>query len=515
MDKQEIFINLREEFSRKLEPANYEANISSWNFYTNSTEENMQKMQEADDTVSNLYKDKIFYEKFLSIDKSKLCKHEAKQLKDILRIFDEELNTGDAKKALREKENEIARKYNSYIPMLDGKEITNVKIAQILQTEVDSEIRRKAYEAKIKGGDLIANDLIEFIKMRNNYAKTKGYNNFFEYKLKEAYDVNIEQLEKLIDEVYSNAHDKIAFIQKETQQELKDFFQVETLKPWHYGFLLDSNPEKGVNEILKKNNIEEISKQTYMGMGYNIDKMIEDGKLTLDLYPRKGKNTHGFCFGIKAGEDSRILANLINNTNSLDTLNHEMGHCIYDLGILNTLPYFDQEPASSAFTEAIAMMMGDIIKKENILKDLIPQNLFIKFQNSHKKDEAKFISRSLQIIDFEREFYKNPDQNPANLWQNIKQKYLNRNEEANNEWATIPHYLSHPSYYQNYFRATLMKAQIYNHLKSVLGNITENKSTAEYLIKNIFSYGASVDEYDLIKQLTGKDFSAKDFIKSL
>ena len=84
-----------------------------------------------------------------------------------------------------------------------------------------------------------------------------------------------------------------------------------------------------------------------------------------------------------------------------------------------------------------------------------------------------------------------------------------------NEWATIPHYLSHPAYYQNYFRAALMKAQIYNHLRDKLGNITENKESANYLINNIFKYGALIDEYDLIKQLTGKEFSPKDYIESL
>ena len=32
-------------------------------------------------------------------------------------------------------------------------------------------------------------------------------------------------------------------------------------------------------------------------MGYDIDNM----SITLDLFPRKNKNTHGFCFEIEAG----------------------------------------------------------------------------------------------------------------------------------------------------------------------------------------------------------------------
>lgn len=515
MSDLEKFIELRETFSRVAEPAQIESGLAGWNFFINSTPETQKLMEEADDKFYALYKDEDIFKKLSEIDRTKLPPHESKQLKDLLRKFDEELNTGKVKKALRKKEADIGQKYNTYVPMIDGKEVTKVDITKILQTETNPNIRKKAYDAKIKGGGLIAEDLIELVKMRNKYAKTKGYDNYFEYMIKEEYDVNTEFLDKLIDDVYSKAQVKIEALQSKRHKELKEFFGVDELKAYHYGLLMDSDPEKEVNEILLNNNIEDISKKTYSGMGYNIDKLQQEGKLTLDLYPRKGKNTHGFCFGIEAGKDSRILANLMNNVQSLDTLNHELGHCMYDLGISTELPFFDKAPASSAVTEAIAMMMGDIMKKEDVLQNIVPDLLLSKFKGSLKDDEAKFVSRSLEIINFEHELYKNPDQNPAELWARMKGKYLNRFEEADNEWATIPHYLTHPGYYQNYFRATLMKAQIYNHLNEVLGNITENRKTAEYMNKNIFAIGASVDEYDLIKQLTGKAFGVDDFVKGL
>ena len=515
MDETNKFIDIREDFSKEAEPASIASGKADWEFFINSTPENQKIMEAANDKYYAVYQNEENYKKLLDVNKTKLPPHEAKQLKDLLRLFDEELNMGEAKKALRKKEADIGQKYNTYVPILDGKEITKVDITKILQTETDPEIRKKAYEAKVKGGDLIADDLIELVKMRNEYAKTKGYDNYFDYMIKEEYDVEPEFLDKLIEDVYSKAQPKISVLQAKDHKELKEFFGVDKLEAYHYGLLLDSDPEKGVNEILINNNVEDLAKKTYFGMGYNIDKLQEEGKLTLDLYPRKGKNTHGFCFGIEPGKDSRILANLMNNVQSLDTLNHELGHCMYDLGISMNLPYLDKSPASSAVTEAIAMMMGDIMKKEDILKGIVPDELLQKFKDSLKDDEAKFVSRSLQIIDFERELYKNPNQDPAKLWAKMRSKYLNRNEAADNEWATIPHYLTHPGYYQNYFRATLMKAQIHNHLHEVLGNITENPKTAEYMDKNIFSLGASLDEYDLIKQLTGKEFGVDDFTKNL
>ena len=546
-----MFINIRDKFCKELERVSINLEKSCWDFYTNSTAENLKRYEEAQDEYSKVFQNRDWYNKFLAINKDELSKHEQKQLKELLKEFDEELNTGEELKALRKKENEIAQKYNSYIPKIDGKEVSKPEIFKIMQTETNPDLRKKAYDAKIKGADLIAEDMIEFVKMRNEYAKNKGYGTYFEYKLKEDYDVDLDFLNKLIDEVYTNASGKIKEILEKKQKELKEFFGVEKLENYHYGLLLNNNPEKGVNKILEASSqatppdekgvnkileassqatppdekginevlinqdIVSISKTMYKNMGYDIDKLEKEGKITLDLFARKGKNTHGFCFGVEAGKDSRILANLINNVTSLDTLNHELGHCVYDLGISTELPFLDRRASSPAVTEAVAMMMGDIIKTENVLDKIVPDELLERFKMTHKEDEASFVAKSLLIIDFEREIYTNPEQNPAELWNNLNKKYLNRENELDNEWASIPHYLSHPACYQNYFRANLMKVQIYNYLKSVLGNITENNKSAEFMDKNIFELGASVEEYDLIKQLTGEEFSAKEFCNNL
>lgn len=510
------FIILRDEFSKELEPKALKSNIDCWNFYINSTDENRAEYEKSTEDVYNLYKDREIYDKLMKLSEIGLQdKHLTKQLKDLTREFDEELNAGELKKALRDKENEIASKYNQYVPKIDGKETSKTEINKLLQTEKDVGLRKKAYEAKVLGGDVIADDLVELVKMRNKFAKTKGYNNFFEYNLKEGYDVESDYLQGLLDEVYTNAKDINEKLTKEGHKELANEYGItpDDLRQHHYGLLLDSNPAKEVNEQLEtKEQVVDIAKKAYLGMGYDIDNM----PITLDLFPRKNKNTHGFCFDIQAGKDARILANLTNDTSSIDTLCHELGHCVYHLGVDTDLPYLDQSE-TPALTEAVAMMMGDLQQRENILQDVVSKDILDRFKSDIKKSEAKFINRSMLIIEFEKSMYENPDQNLPQLWHDLRVKYTgaNEKEELNNEWATIPHYLSHPAYYQNYFRANLMKAQIYNHLQKELGNITENENTAKYLEKNLFRYGLSIDENDIIEQLTGERLSSKALCDNL
>ena len=514
--REKEFLSLRDNFCKELEPKAHKADIACWDFYINSTDENMKTYQTLQEEVYDMYKNEEMFDKLQDLSKDGLKnKHLNKQLKDLTRDFDEELNAGELKKALRDKENEIAAKYNAYVPKIDGKETSKAEINKLLQTEKNVDLRKKAYDAKVEGGDLIADDMVEFVKLRNKFAQSKGYKNYFEYTLKEVYDVDADYLQGLLDEVYTNAKSVNTKLQTENKKELAEAYGIkpEDLRAHHYGLLLENNPAKGINDALKdKEQVVDISKKAYMDMGYDVDKM----PITLDLFPRKNKNTHGFCFEIKAGEDSRILANLTNDSNSIDTLCHELGHCVYNLGIDTKMPYFDKG-TTPAMTEAVAMMMGDLQQKEDILKGVVSDEVLDKFKADFKKSEAKFINRSMLIIGFEKSMYENPDQNLPQLWHDLKVKYTgaNEKEELNNEWATIPHYLSHPGYYQNYFRANLIKAQMYNHLHNKLGNLTENKNTAEYLNNNLFRYGKSIEENDLIKQFTGEPLSSKALCETL
>ncbi|MBQ2591884.1 MAG: M2 family metallopeptidase [Candidatus Riflebacteria bacterium] len=510
------FIKIRDKFNEVLKPKAIKAEIDGWNFYTNSTDENREKLEKAQEDVFKLFRNEDIHNKLKDIEKSGLeNKHLAKQLKKLIEAFGEESNSREYKRALHEKVNAILSKYSKYVPMLDNKEISHAELSKITQREKNIDLRIKAYEAKVKGGDLIAEDLVSLVKMRNEYAKFKGYNNFFEYILKDVYDVDSDYLQNLLDEVYNNAKEINTKFQNEYKKELADEYGIKAndLRAYHYGLLLDNNPAKAVNESLKtKELVVEISKKAFLGMGYDIDNM----PIMLDLFPRKNKNTHGFCFDIDAGKDTRILANLTNTTESINALCHELGHSVYILGISSELSYSDQT-AYPAVTEAVAMMMGDLEQKEDILKGIVADEALNKYKKDFKKSEASFITRNIFYIAFEKQMYENPDQNLQQLWHNLKVKYTgtNNNDKLNNEWATIPHFISHPGYMQNYFRAELIKAQMYKHLHKELGNITENKNTANYLNNNLFKYGTSLEENELIEKFTGEPLSSKAFCESL
>ena len=58
------YIELRDEFCKELEPKSLKASIDCWNFYINSTQENMQTYQKSQDEVYALYKNEELFKKF-------------------------------------------------------------------------------------------------------------------------------------------------------------------------------------------------------------------------------------------------------------------------------------------------------------------------------------------------------------------------------------------------------------------------------------------------------------------
>ena len=517
MNSDKEFIALRDSISEGIEQVTCDVELASWNFYTNSTQENLQKMNEAQNKYLEFYNNNEVYGKLKQISDNGGVSdnHLKKHFKRLIREFGDGIEFQDEIQKINEKENEVSQISNSHISKIDGEPVSKATLTNILLTEKNQELRQKAYLAKVSAGDEIADDLIALVKLRNDLAVKKGYDNYFDYQLEEEFDINWDRLNKLIEKVSNEVTKVREFVINKNKKDLASIFNIsiKDLKNYHFGYLTGDNPDKEVNaRINSVEDVIKICKTAYLKMGYDIDKL----PVTLDLFPRKNKNTHGFSFPIKAGKDSRILANLVGNATSVITLLHELGHSVFTINTDINLPYLDKD-STCTMTEAVAMMMGDLLRLENFMDNKLPDDIFDKYKNFLIEDSVKFINASMVIINFEREMYKNPNQNLKQLWSelNVKYKGYTKNDEINKEWATIPHYISHPAYYQNYFRATLIKEQLYSALQNTLGELTKNQTTAEFLNKNLFRYGSSKDDDEILRIISGKELSVNDFCNKI
>lgn len=508
----------KKQLAKKIHIANTNYRKANWDFNTNSTNENRIKAQQAFEKRLQLLSDKNIYEDLKNFDKKGITDPKLKKsLTDLLKDYKENvINTADIKE-LKDKQNEIAMKVNSYQPQVDGKTYSNVELENIMKSERNIETRKKIYSAlNAENTKEISPDLIELVKMRNKFAQKNGYDNFFSYTLKETYKIDEKKLFELMDSLHEQTEYIYEVIRKKLDEKLAKAYGIkpEELMPWHYGLQLEDNPSKEADKYIKDNEtMQKFVFDMYKKMGWDISKE----PIKLDIFPRANKNQNGLCSDIDTNKDVRIIANLRNDLDSAGTLLHEIGHGIYKTGISEKISYFDREPVSNVATEAIAMHMADLPYREGFLQKAfgMPKELVKKLIVENQKDKVSFIKYSMQIINFEREMYKNPDQDLPKLWYGLAKKYQKRNIPPilDNVFANIPHYLTHPAYCQNYLMADVINAQIYESAHAKLGKLTSNKKTAQYFRTKFLRYGSTLEESELIKKFTGKELNTNAFSK--
>ena len=108
----EKFIEIRESISPKMQEVLSGSEEAGWDFYINSTEENMDKMNIAEDKVNNFYDDPETYAKLKEINDAGGVKDEKlqKQLRVLTSSFGDGIEYKTELEAMSKKENEISQK---------------------------------------------------------------------------------------------------------------------------------------------------------------------------------------------------------------------------------------------------------------------------------------------------------------------------------------------------------------------------------------------------------------------
>lgn len=519
-ENEKEFFYFKKQFSSKLHKLATEENISRWNFYINSTEENEKKNALAADNYIKTSDDPKILERLNKFKEAGVTDPIIKKsLDDLITEQTNKMMPADDLRKIEDKENEISLKVNNCRGKINGKSISNVQLNQMLKNEKNVEFRKKLYkELKVKAPDLIANDLVELVKARNTYAQKRGYNDFFSFQLKETFNTSEEKLFSILDTLENETNSIYKAINDKNDAMLSNAFGItpEELRPHHYGLIFEGNPFKEADKyVIDNDTMIKSTLSMYENMGWNIQKL----PIQLDIFPKENKSQHAFCLDVDTNKDVRIIANLTNDINSIESLSHELGHAVYNIGVSEHLPYFQRDFSSFAMTESVAMLMQSLPYKEGAFEKHLgmPRELAQRLNSRNQEGLVNYIRQCLVYLHFEKQMYANPNQDMQKLWYGLEKKFLNRNipEKLDNRWASVPHFLTHPAYYQNYLRAEIMASQIYDAATEKLGPLTKNKNTAEFFRKKLFRVGLTLTEDELIKKITGKELSVESILNQI
>lgn len=523
-----------ERYTETIRPLDIAVQRAWWDANLTGKDEDFKRKEDAQNKIDAALSDKQAFAEAKTLKESgQIDDPITKRAVDVIYLaYLEKQLDADLLKKMTALGNAVEKKFSVFRAKVDGKEMTDAEVRQVLKTSTLSEKRKEVWEAAKEVGKVVEPELRELVKLRNQAAKNLGFANYHAMMLY-LNEQNGADLIKLFDQLDNLTREPFKKAKAEIDVALAKNcgIKVEELMPWHYHDPFFQEVPMVFKADLDKTyaaaDIVGLCRNFYRGIGLPIDLVIE--KSGNDFAPRKGKNPHAFCIDItRGGDDVRVLANVVNNEYWMSTMLHEFGHSVYSsINIPAKLPYVLRSEAHILTTEGVAMMFEKLSKRRAWL-----EKMGVKVDDPQAFDEAAakmmkyrllIFSRWCQVmLRFEKGMYENPEQDLNKLWWDLVERYqMLRRPPGRNapDYGSKIHIVAAPVYYHNYMMGELFASQLHHAIArdvykgaapdSVV--YVDNKDVGRFMQERVFNPGRTLQWDELTKHATGAPLSAQAF----
>jgi peptidyl-dipeptidase A len=515
-------------YEAKAIPLYRETALASWNANITGTNEDYTKSEKASFEYAKIFTDSKAFSELKAIKESQAMKDPI-LVRQMELLYNGYLGGQVDTMLIAEQikmETEISKKYANFRVNINGKQLSDNEVENILRKSTNSIELKTAWEGSKMIGPVVAEDIIKLVKHRNLIAQKIGFSNYHEMSLKLS-GQDPKDVTKIFDELDSLTRNNFAQLKSEIDSYYSKRYKIAAseMKPWHYqNRYFQEAPEiytVNFDKYYEKQDPVKLVSTFYAGIGLNVDAILAKS----DLYEKPGKNQHAFCTDIDRSGDVRTLDNIRPDSYWMNTILHELGHGVYSYYNDKALPFTLRDAAHTFTTEAIANMFGRLatdpqwMLKMGIMDAKESEKITEDSQKALRLQMLVFSRWAQVMYRFEKSMYENPEQNLNQLWWNTVEKYqmLVKPEGRDMpDWATKIHIALYPCYYHNYLLGELLASQLYNYITT---NVAKNqsfvgeKAVGDYLREKVFLPGARYDWNEMIERATGEKLTAKYYAK--
>lgn len=405
-------------------------------------------------------------------------------------------------------------------------------LSSIIRTHNNEQVRKSAHKALIDLEQwLLANGLIELIKLRNQFAHSLGYKTYFDYSIEKTEQMTTNQLFTILDDFERRTRDG----HLDSLKNLAKLKGKQALSASNFVYSFAGDVMRDLDQYVP---FSQSLRRWVESFGrLNVD--YSGAELTLDLLDRKGKYPNGFCHGPIPSfyDQGSWIAAKVNFTSNakpdqigsgydgINTLFHEGGHAAHFSNVKMNAPCFSQEfaPTSMAYAETQSMFCDSLLTDADWLKqyainadgESVSEEI-IKGIIDSKQPFKAYEERSILVVPyFERDLYLLTENELTpeiitQLARDCEKKILGL-ECSPRPLMAIPHLLSDESAcsYQGYLLAHMAVYQTRAYFMGKFGYLTDNPEIGPLLAKHYWAAGNSVSHNQSIKALTDEGFNAK------
>ena len=211
----------------------------------------------------------------------------------------------------------------------------------------------------------------------------------------------------------------------------------------------------------------------------------------------------------------RVLANVEDNHSWTETMLHELGHGVYDLGLDPGLPWLLRS-THLVTTEATALLFGALARDREWLERVRgidsgdAESLAPRLQAAAAAEHLVFTRWVLVMTGFERALYADPEGDlDATWWELVSRYQLVTPPDGRRapDWAAKIHVAIAPVYYHTYLYGSIVAMQLREALTSGAGGLVDRPEAARLLATRLFAPGQSVRWDRLVADASGRPLS--------
>jgi peptidyl-dipeptidase A len=499
-----------------LGPLSTERNIAWWDVNAEANDENERRRAETELSYSNTLADTELFE---SIENARndgadgLVRRRLDLLHDLM--LPHQVPAG-LRERIVELEASVEARFARHRGVVGGEEVDDIAIKRVLRESDDVAERQEAWEAAKTVGAAVADDVRELARLRNESARALGYRDWF------ALSIAVSELDeaKLFETLAAcdrATAEPFARWKAALDERLAERFgcAVGELRPWHYAdpFFQEPPPDGGLDldPLFRGRDLVELGTQTFDGMGIDVAGTLARS----DLFPRACKCQHAFCMDVDREGDIRVLMNVTDNHDSMNTLLHELGHAIYDLGFDDELPWLLRD-THLVTTEASALLFGSLAGQRDWLVQVLgvdsgeAAELEDRLRAARAAELLVFTRWVLVMTGFERELYADPEADLDGVWWGLVSRHQLVTPPAGRrapDWASKIHVAVAPVYYHTYLYGSIVALQLHEALQASAGGIVGKPEAGRMLEERLFADGLSQRWDRLVERATGSPFS--------
>jgi peptidyl-dipeptidase A len=422
-------------------------------------------------------------------------------------------------------ESEVRGLYTNFRGKVDGRELSDNAMDEVLAKSADPEEARRVWEASKQVGEQVAGQIRELARVRNEAARRQGFRDHFHRSLTLS-EIDEAQLLAMFESLEAQSDGPFERLMETIRQQRSRHFGIDVadLRPWHFAdrFFQQVPPmgEVDYDSLFADKDPVVLATATYDGLGLD----VRDVLARSDLYSRPGKNQHAFMTHIDREGDIRTLNNLERNQRWNETLHHELGHAVYEKHLDQGLPWLLRTPAHILSTEAIAILMGRLTLNEEWLKLVLgvpaSQAAAVAAAAGERRRASGLIFTRwcLVMTNFERRMYGDPESDLDTIWWTLVERYQKLRPPAGRrapDWAAKYHVALAPVYYQNYELGHLVSAQLMNRITRETGGFVGREAAGRWLKERFFQPGARQDWSGHVASATGEPLDPRYFVEGL